>query len=223
MTTNAKRVAVVMCGSGHRDGSEIREAVGVLWALSALGATVQCFAPDREQREVDDHLTGEPISGARRNQLQEAARIARGRIEPLSKLDPAAFDALVLPGGNGAAKNLSDYALKGAEGRVTADLQSVLDGFARANKPIGAVCIVPALVALAFKGEGLELTLGAAGGAARDIEKLGHRHVECRANECHVDRRHRIASTPAYMLPDAPLHEIFEGIRACVAATLEMA
>lgn len=218
-----KRVAVVLCGCGHRDGSEVREAVGVLWALSAEGAAVRCFAPDAPQYDVRDHLTGEVLPGGPRNQLQESARIARGAIEPLTKLSASDFDALVLPGGTGAARNLATWFFDGPAGHVLPELQSVIDGFVAQHKPIGAVCIVPAIVALALPGKGVELTLGPAGETAQAVEKLGHKHVVCRANECHVDRAHKIVTTPAYMIGDAALHDVFEGIRRCVHETLALA
>lgn len=221
MKAEGRRVAVVLCGCGHRDGSEVRESVGVLWALSVEGADVRTFAPDAPQAEVRDHLTGEPVGGPR-NQLHEAARIARGEIEPLGKLAHGDFDALVLPGGNGAAANLSDFAAKGSKGRVIPELQKAIDGFFAAHKPIGAVCIVPALVALALAGKKLELTVGAAGSAATEIEKLGHKHVVCRADECHVDRAHKVVTTPAYMIGDAALRDVFDGIRKCVHETLAL-
>lgn len=222
MKAGGKRVAVVLCGCGHRDGSEVRESVGVLWALSAEGADVRCFAPDAPQHEVRDHMSGELLAG-QRNQLQESARIARGEIEPLSRLVVRDFDALLLPGGNGAASNLSDWAKNGGKGHVIPDLQKTLDGFLAAGKPIGAVCIIPALVALAFAGKHVELTVGDAGPTAKEIEKLGHKHVVCRAAEAHVDRAHKIVTTPAYMIGDAALRDVFDGIRKCVHETLALA
>lgn len=217
------RVAVVLCGSGHRDGSEIRESVAVLWALSREGAQVECFAPDKPQYEVNDHLTGGELAGGPRNMLQESARIARGQIRPLDQLDPSAFDALLLPGGTGAAKNLADFYFKGAEGRLIPEFQKVLDAFRAQKKPIGAVCIMPALVGIGFKDAKLELTLGPPSDASKEMEKLGHKHVAHAANECHVDAENRVVTTPAYMIDDAPLHEVFEGIHQCVVKTLELA
>src|ERR1035437_8964355 len=99
------KIAVILSGSGYLDGSEIREAVGVLWALSRAGAEAHCFAPDIDQRDVMDHLTGEPVA-ERREVLVESARIARGKVRPLAELRASEFDALILPGGVGAAQNL---------------------------------------------------------------------------------------------------------------------
>ncbi|NUM87709.1 MAG: isoprenoid biosynthesis glyoxalase ElbB [Bdellovibrionales bacterium] len=214
-----KNVAVILCGSGFKDGSEIRESVAVLWALSRHGAGVEIFAPDEPQRDVINCLTGRPMQESR-NQLVEAARIARGNIKPLSGLDPGNFHALVLPGGFGAAKNLCSFAFDGSKGSVHPTVQKVTDGFH--GKPIGAVCIAPAILALAWKGKGLELTVGEAGEAAAEIEKLGHRHVVKTARECHVDRRHRVVSTPAYMYDGAALHEIFEGVESLVKEVLAL-
>lgn len=217
-----KTIAVVLCGSGYKDGSEIRESVGVLWALSQHPVKVQCFAPDDKQTEVVNCLTGRAEPAESRNMLVESARIARGDVVPLGSLSAAAYDAIILPGGFGAAKNLANYAYQGASGSVRPDLQKILSEMHEARKPIGAVCIAPALVGLAFRGRDFELTLGAPGEAADDLTKMGHRHIVKRANECHVDTTHRIVSTPAYMYDQAPLHEIFEGIQKLVNEVVGM-
>ncbi len=211
-----KNVAVILCGSGFKDGSEIRESVGVLWALSQEGLEAHCFAPDEAQADVVNCLTGQAVIGESRNQLVEAARIARGKVKPLRELDPSMFDALVIPGGYGAAKNLCTFATQGSGGKVNESVKRALDGFLAARKPIGAVCIAPAILALAFRGKGLEFTVGTSCEASDEIEKLGHRHVEKSASEWHVDRTHKVVTTPAYMHDSASLHEIFTGIHGLV-------
>lgn len=211
-----KKAAVILCGSGYKDGSEIREAVGVLWALSAEGVEAKAFALDEPQADVVNCLTGQAVAGETRNQRVEAARIARGAVESLDKLDPAAFDFLVVPGGFGAAKNLCNFASKGSKGQVNPLVRKALEAFHRAGKPIGAVCIAPAILALTFSEQTLELTLGAPGEAASEIEKLGHVHRPKKADEWQVDRRNKVVSTPAYMYDNAPLHEIFTGIQGLV-------
>jgi enhancing lycopene biosynthesis protein 2 len=211
-----KRIAVVLCGSGFKDGSEIRESVGVLWALSQHPVDVQCYAPDAPQKDVINCLTGQPMNETR-NQLVEAARIARGKIKALSELNPSEFDAIILPGGFGAAKNLCDFASKGIQGSVISELKEKLQAFHATNKPIGAVCIAPAIVALAFSQKNFNLTVGASGEAAQSIEKLGHKHITTSARECCIDEKNKIFTTPAYMYDDANLSDIFEGIRKLVS------
>ena len=211
-----KRIAVVLCGSGFKDGSEIRESVGVLWALSQHPVDVQCFAPDAPQKDVINCLSGQPMNESR-NQLVEAARIARGKIKALTELNPAEFDALILPGGFGAAKNLCDFASKGIEGSVIPDLKEKLQAFFAAKKPIGAVCIAPAIIALAFPEKNFRLTVGAEGEVAQSIEKLGHKHIITSASECCSDEKNKIFTTPAYMYDNANLSDIFEGIRKLVS------
>ncbi|MEI7440614.1 MAG: isoprenoid biosynthesis glyoxalase ElbB [bacterium] len=211
-----KRIAVVLCGSGFKDGSEIRESVGVLWALSQHPVDVQCFAPDAPQKDVINCLTGQAMNESR-NQLVEAARIARGKIKALTELNPSEFDALILPGGFGAAKNLCDFASKGIEGSVIPELKEKLQVFHSANKPIGAVCIAPAIVTLAFPNMKFNLTVGSDGGVAESIEKLGHNHIITSASECCSDKKNKIFTTPAYMYDNANLSDIFEGIRKLVS------
>ena len=216
-----KNIAVILCGSGFKDGSEIRESVGVLWALSAAGVRAQCFSPDGDQADVINCLTGEPTRD-KRNMRVEAARIARGEVRALTEFRVAEFDALIIPGGFGAAKNLCNFALQGSKGVVCSELQSALWALAKAGKPIGAVCIAPAILALTFRDKQLELTVGPLSETAQEIEKLGHKHVVCRANECHVDEKHKVVTTPAYMIDDAPLHEIFLGIEKLVRAVVAL-
>jgi enhancing lycopene biosynthesis protein 2 len=211
------KAAVILCGSGFKDGSEIRESVGVLWALSQEGVSAACFALDEPQADVVNCLSGQPMPGEKRNQLTEAARIARGQVQPLQRLNAFEYDFLVLPGGFGAAKNLCDFAMKGSGGKVHPEVKKTLEAFRAAGKPIGAVCIAPAILALAFHGSlKLELTVGGRSEAAEELEKLGHKHVEKQANEWHVDRANKIVTTPAYMYDSAPLHEIFAGIHGLV-------
>ena len=216
-----KKVAVILSGSGYLDGSEIREAVGVLWALSVHKAEVQCFAPDSNQSDVIDHLAGKPVD-AQRNVLVESARIARGKVKPLSELLAKDFDAVVMPGGFGAAKNLSTFAFEGADGTVLPDLERAIRTTIRSGKPLGAACIAPAVVALAMKGTPLELSVDAVCDASNEIEKLGHKHFVTQPDEIHVDRAHNIVTTPAYMYDDAPLADIFEGIRKMVETVMTM-
>lgn len=218
-----KKVAVVLCGSGFKDGSEIRESVATLWALSQLPLDVQCYAPDAAQADVVNCLTSQPVEGETRNMLVEAARIARGKVKSLEALSTADYSAIILPGGYGVAKNLCTFAREGSQGTVLPALEKRLHEFHAARKPIGAICIAPAAVALAFRGKNFELTVGAGGEAAQEIERLGHRHVARRADEHHVDRAHRIVTTPAYMIDDAPLHHVFAGIQKLVNEVAHLA
>lgn len=212
-----KKIAVILCGSGYLDGSEIRESVGVLWALSAIGVEAHCFAPDSPQSDVVNCLTGKPSNQESRNMLVESARIARGKVQPLTELRTSEYSGLIMPGGFGAAKNLCTFATEGSKGKVQPDLKMILESMHQLQRPIGAVCIAPAILALTFSGKHkLELTLGAHSEASAEIEKLGHLHVVKQASECHVDLKHGIVSSPAYMYDQAPLHEIFEGIQSLV-------
>lgn len=218
----SKKIAVILCGSGFKDGSEIRESVGVLWALSRHDVTVDCFALDALQYDVVNCLTGESVQ-EQRNQLVESARIARGKIQKLSELDSSQYDALIIPGGFGAAKNLCDFALKGSGGTPHPLVQEKLQNFSKESKPIGAVCIAPAILALTFRNKALELTVGAPSETSTEIEKLGHRHVVTEADACCIDNKHNVISTPAYMYDEAPLCDIFEGIRKLVDEVVKRA
>jgi enhancing lycopene biosynthesis protein 2 len=214
-----RKVAVLLCGSGFKDGSEIRESVLTLLALSQQDVDFQCFAPNDWQKDVVNCLTGESVS-ERRNMLVEAARIARGDVKDLNELNPKDFHSLIIPGGYGVAKNLCTFAFEGSRGQVRHEAMKAINGFYELQKPIGAICIAPALVAMALKGKNIELTLGAEGEAAQEVSKLGHRHKAVQASECVIDRTHKIVTTPAYMYERATMADIFQGISLTVKEVL---
>ena len=210
------QVGVILCGSGYLDGSEIQESVFTLYFLERSGAKVQCYAPDRDQLHVVNHLTGES-TGESRNALVESARIARGQVQALEKANIRELDALVLPGGYGAAKNLSSFAKDGGAGTVDVHLQKLLRDALSAKKPIVSICISPAIVALALQKEstGLSLTIGHDEATANAIEQLGSQHVSCPVKEIVVDEKNRMISTPAYMIGSGPA-EVAAGIESAI-------
>jgi len=217
-----KTIAVILSGCGYLDGAEIRESVGALWALSQHDVEVKIFAPDAPQVVVMNHYTHK-ATGETRNILAEAARIARGKIEPLSHLSDLDYDALIMPGGFGVAKNLCTFAAEGASGSILyKELQNDITGMHSDGRPIGAICIAPALIGLALKGKKLELTLGADGAEAEEMRKLGHTHFVTKPNEIHVDEKNKVVTTPAYMYDGAPIHEVFEGIKKLVDEVIRM-
>jgi len=194
-----KRVAVILSGCGVYDGSEIHEAVLTLLALDRAGAEYQCFAPDIPQLHVINHRTGEVMEGEARSVLTEAARIARGDIHPLTELDSSAFDALILPGGFGAAKNLSNFATEGAHCALQADVLAACRAFADAGKPAAYLCISPALLPKIY-GPGVRGTIGTDADTAAVFDAMGGQHVTCPVEDIVVDEAHKVISTPAYML-----------------------
>ena len=211
-------VAVILSGCGYLDGSEIHEATLTLWAIHKHGADFQCYAPDIAQHHVVNHLSGEEMS-ERRNVLIESARIARGKILGLAGFQAGAHDALVLPGGFGAAKNLSSFAFKGADCSVNTDVVSAITAMANMKKPIGALCIAPAALARILPG--INVTIGQDKGTAELIETMGAHHTATTHGEIVIDREHRIVTTPCYML-DARVDQIGDGADKLIGALLEM-
>lgn len=218
-------VAVILAGSGHVDGAEIREAVFTLLALDQHGATFECLAPNAPQHHVTNHATGQEVVGATRNMMEEAARIARVKqCGDLAQADPAAFDALILPGGFGVATNLCTFAFKGPEGEVRPDVATFVRDFFEMKKPVGAICIAPALVALVLKsaGHSAKLTLGNSEGVASAMKALGQHHVSTpTAREVVIDETLKLVTSPAYMFDDARLADVFVGIERCVSEVLK--
>jgi enhancing lycopene biosynthesis protein 2 len=219
------KVAVVLSGCGVFDGTEIHEAVCVLVHLSRAGARCDCFAPDADQMHTVNHLTGQPASD-QRNVLVESARIARGKIAPLDTLDVEAYDAVIFPGGFGAAKNLCDFAQSGADCTVTPSVERVVRAFHKAGKPVGMCCIAPVIAArvlgTAAGGPGCMVTIGNDAGTAAAIAAMGSTNVERPVTRAFTDEPNRLVTAPAYMY-DAKPHEVFEGIGAMVDGVLALA
>lgn len=217
------KVGVILSGCGVYDGSEIHETVITLLALDRAGVEAVCMAPDIPQMHVVNHLTGEVAAGESRNVLIEAARIARGNIRDIKSMTAADFDALILPGGFGAAKNLCDFAVKGADCTVNPDVARVVRETVQAKKPLAAVCIAPALVAKVLGDARLahRLTIGTDEATAQALEKMGSQHVACPVRECIIDPANKLITSPAYMLASR-ISEAAEGIEKTVKALLEM-
>ena len=219
-----KTIGVVLSGCGVQDGSEIHEAVATLLALSKRGAKAICFAPDDDQARVMDHARGQETL-ENRNMLTEAAHIARGEISPLSSANVEELDGIILPGGFGAALNLSDFASQGNEMTIRPDLETLLGAFADAGKPIAALCIAPPILAKLMQRRGVtgaKVTIGTDAGTAGKISAMGQTHMNASATEVVVDSRHKLVSSPAYMLA-GNIAELFAGIDNAVCALLEMA
>jgi enhancing lycopene biosynthesis protein 2 len=218
----AKKIGVVLSGCGVYDGSEIHEAVLTLLSLDRRGASAVVCAPDAPQMHVVNHVTGEVEAGACRNVLVESARIARGAIRDAASVKADELDGLVLPGGFGAAKNLCDFAVKGAACDVHPQVARLVREVHAQGKPVGAVCIAPALVAKVLGGEKPRLTIGTDEATARGLEAMGAQHVACAVTELAVDRERKLVSTPAYMLGNR-ISDVAVGIDEAVGALLEMA
>jgi enhancing lycopene biosynthesis protein 2 len=217
-----KRVGVVLAGCGFLDGAEIHEATCTLLSLDRRGAKLVAMAPDVEQMHVVDHLKGAPAAGEKRSVLVEAARIVRGQITDMAKVSASDLDALVFPGGFGAAKNLCSFAVEGRSMRVQPEVARLARELRAAGKPQGYVCIAPVIAAKLFGSEHPKLTIGNDRDTAAAVEGWGARHVDCKVEDVIVDERLEIVSTPAYMLGPwiAP---VATGIDKLVAAVLEMA
>jgi len=216
----AKKVGVLLAGCGVFDGSEIHEAVLTLLFLDRAGAEIVCMAPDMDQMHVINHLTQE-VTPENRNVLVESARIARGAIQNVKAIQASDIDALIIPGGFGAAKNLSDFAVKGADAVVRQDVQRLLNAMAAAGKPIGAICIAPATLTKAVADQKPEVTIGNDVGTAAAIAQMGGKHQNCTVDMIHVDQGNRLVTTPAYMLGPG-IKDVAVGIEKLVQQVMAM-
>jgi enhancing lycopene biosynthesis protein 2 len=214
-----KKIAVVLAGNGVYDGAEIHEATLTLLAIARNGAQYQCFAPDVEQAHVVNHLTGEEMP-EKRNVLVEAARIARGNIKPLSEYKAEDFDAIVFPGGFGAAKNLCTFAFDGVDCKVNPDVEKAVRATVAEEKPVGALCISPVFIAKIL-GD-VKVTIGQDEATLQAIETLGGTHEKTSHGQIVVDDKYKVVTTPCYML-DATIDQIADGAEKVVKKILEMA
>lgn len=217
-----KKVAIILSGCGVYDGSEIHETVLTQLALARHNAEVTCAAPNIEQAHVFDHLVGHVADGESRNVLTEAARLARGEIIDVQQLDINAQDAMIFPGGFGAAKNLCNFAFEGSSYTVEPTIEAAVKQAHAAGKVLGFICISPAVAAASLGSEQVEITIGNDLETAGILQSKGAHHIICKTEDIVVDSRQRIVSTPAYMLAQ-DLIEVEAGINKLVTKILEMA
>ncbi|MDD9340952.1 isoprenoid biosynthesis glyoxalase ElbB [Providencia heimbachae] len=215
-----KSIAVILCGCGVFDGSEVHESVLTMLALSNNNAKVHFFAPDEFQPTVINHINGE-LKTDKRNQMEESARISRGEIAPLSSADASKLDALIIPGGFGAAKNLCDFAVKGSDCEINKELLSLVRQMHQQKKPLGLMCIAPVMLPKMLNTS-VELTIGNDSETIAEIVKMGGKHIECTVDNIVVDESNKVVTTPAYMLAQS-IGEANIGINKLVEKVLEMA
>ncbi|MGI2910663.1 isoprenoid biosynthesis glyoxalase ElbB [Vibrio alginolyticus] len=215
-----KKVAVILSGSGVYDGSEIHEAVLALCAIEKAGATWHCFAPNIDQLHVINHLTGDEMDETR-NVLIESARIARGNIDDVAKLNVDEYDALLLPGGFGAAKNLTDFAVSGAECSINTHVAQACRAFANAKKPAGYLCISPVIIPMIYE-QGVKGTVGNDEAVSIAFNQMGGEHTTCPVEDIVFDEKHLVLSTPAYMLAEN-ISQAASGIEKLVSKLIKIA
>ncbi len=216
------KIGVVLSGCGVNDGAEIHESVITMLALDRAGAEMILMAPNIDQMHVVNHYTGQEMDEFR-NVLVESARIARGNIKDMAEVGGNDIDALIIPGGFGVAKNLCDYAMAGSECSINPDVYRLATEVHLLQKPIGVICIAPALLAkiLGEQDISAKLTIGSDENTAKDINAMGGNHVTCPVDEMVVDTDLKIVSTPAYMEAKS-IKEAAEGIEKLVSEILSM-
>ena len=214
-----KKFAVILAGCGRKDGTEINEAITLLLSIEQHGCEYQCFAPNRPQTEVVNHVTEKQVKNEERNIMVEAARIARGKIMPIEQFKAEEYDALFFTGGYGVAKNLCDYAYKGAAMEVKSDVARVILEMHEAGKPIGAMCIAPVLLARLIPD--VCVTLGTEGTPVTDeVRSWGANHVQTENGDVCADNEKLVFTTPAYML-NASIKDVYDGAYNMVDAVME--
>jgi len=215
------RVGVVLSGCGVYDGAEIHEATLTLLFLDRAGAEIICMAPNVDQMDVVNHIKGE-ASGEKRNVLVEASRIARGVIKDIKDVKAGDIDVLVFPGGFGAAKNLCNFAVKGADCTVNPGVEKLIKEMHSAKKPIGFICIAPVIAAKVLGSFNPQLTIGNDKGTAEAIEKMGGKHIVSPVENAVVDQKNKIVTTPAYMLGPT-ISKVALGIEKVINEVLKLA
>ena len=225
-----KKIAIILSGCGNRDGSELQESLSLMLAIDRRGWQYQCFAPEGYFEVVphidvpddEDAEEGTVVDLEQRDIFVESARIARGNLLPIEDYKPADYDALALPGGMGAARNLSSFAFDGPRMMVIDSVQDAILETYRAHKPVVAMCIAPMVLAKVLGRYEVELTLGPDNNQASGIAKgFGCRICACGPTDVCVDSEHKVITTPAYMAATR-ISEIFTGAENMVARLAEM-
>lgn len=214
------KIGVLLSGCGVMDGSEIHEATITLLAIDKEGMEAVCIASDINQAQVFNHFTNK-VENEKRNVLVESARIARGKIKNLKNLDTGEIDALIIPGGYGAALNLSSFGKEAEKAKVLEEVEKLLIKLHSQRKPIGAICIAPNIIAKVFGNKNVELTIGNDPSTISKLEKMGAKHIAKKVNEVVIDNENLIVTTPAYMLAKS-IKEVEQGISKLVAAIKEL-
>lgn len=212
-----KKFAVILCGCGSMDGSEIHEAVMTLLAIDRNEYEYSIFAPNDNQYHVVDHVSGQ-ATDEKRNMMVEAARIARGQIRPLEECKVEEFDAVVFPGGFGAAKNLFTYAIDGKDCTVREDVATLIRAFHACKKPIGALCIAPVMIAKVL-GD-VTITVGNDEGTIENVLSFGSKHINTLQKGVIADKQNMVFTTPCYMLP-ARISDIADCAENLIEAIIE--
>ena len=217
-----KKVGVLLSGCGVNDGAEIHESVITMLALDRAGAEMVLMAPNIDQMHVVNHYTGQEMDEYR-NVLVESSRIARGNIKDMAEISANDMDALIILGGFGVAKNLCDYAMAGPDCSINPDVYRLISELKLLNKPIGAICIAPAMMAkiLGELDESANMTIGSDETTSKDIEAMGSIHVECKVSEMVVDEGKNLVTTPAYMEAKT-IKDAADGIEKLVKQVLSM-
>lgn len=216
----SQKIGVLLSGCGVNDGSEIHEAVLTLLAIEKEGCEAVCFAPNINQTQVINHYTGKP-ENEKRNILVESARIARGNIKDIKDVNINELEAVILPGGFGAALNLSSFGMEGSKSTVQSDVEIFLKNFHKLKKPIGAICIAPNILANIFGELKPQITIGNDKETASTLETMGACHINKSVNEIVIDDKNLFVSTPAYMLGKS-IKDIEEGINNLVKAIVQI-
>tara|TARA_B110000116_G_scaffold250724_1_gene245283 strand:+ start:1455 stop:2117 length:663 start_codon:yes stop_codon:yes gene_type:complete len=217
-----KKVGLLLSGCGFNDGSEIHESVISMLALDRAGVETVIMAPNIDQMHVMNHYTGQEMDEFR-NVLVESSRIARGNIKDMAEVTGNDLDALIIPGGFGVTKNLSDYAMAGPECSVNPDVYRLVLELYLLKKPIGAICIAPVIMAKIFgeQDESAEMTIGSDKITSNDINTMGSKHIKCSVSEIIIDKDKKLVTTPAYMDAES-IKVASEGIEKLVKQVLSM-
>ena len=218
------KIAVLLSGSGVYDGTEIHESVFTLLALSQNNLDFICTAPNITQHHVINHVNGE-VMNEQRNSFVESARIARGDIISLCELNKSEISGIVIPGGFGAAKNLSNWAFEGSNGCVLQEVKDLILHCVENKKPIVALCISPTLIAKSLQGTiyNAKLTLGSTQGSSEyniaeindAISSVGAEVNNKSINEICLDENLNIISAPCYMM-DAKVDDVYKNIKMAI-------
>jgi enhancing lycopene biosynthesis protein 2 len=216
-------VGVLLSGLGHGDGSDVQETVLTTLYLQQAAADATFIAPGGAQLDVIDHHATKKVD-ERRDILIESSRATRKKILPLDQIDPAQLNALIIPGGLGAVKNLCDFFSAGENCRVHEGVRHLVGILVRRKRAIGVLSHGAVLLARILQNrQGITptLTVGNDAEMAGHIQAMGGINVPTKADEALIDEQNRLVSA-AGLISGGDLAVAARGIENLVRGVLEL-
>jgi putative intracellular protease/amidase len=138
--------------TGHKTGFWLEEFAAPYYVLRDAGVEITLASPAGGQPPLDPNSDEEDAQtdATRRFKSDDEAQKELANTKKLSEVDADTFDAIFYPGGHGPMWDLAE----------SAESRQLLEAFAKADRPIGAVCHAPAIFRHVENAQGEPLVKG---------------------------------------------------------------